>query len=153
MAIIFQMCCRKDCVEYLNLVFGATEESSTYWNTTLKKAVEKKFTFSTTIALREETNLKHYIFNIGTSADGRLLMLKRLLEMTGLRLDNRFMEHFARKPKQIDKRRTFLEEEHLVEVGERIKSMSIISHAQGYLLKVKGVEQGSVYHLKVHTFS
>eukprot|EP01119_Soliformovum_irregulare_P007976 TRINITY_DN2065_c0_g1_i20.p1 TRINITY_DN2065_c0_g1~~TRINITY_DN2065_c0_g1_i20.p1 ORF type:complete len:545 (+),score=110.97 TRINITY_DN2065_c0_g1_i20:1188-2822(+) len=134
---------RQVCLDYLNLLLGDTLQSRQHWNTTLRKFIESKFSFSVTVALKEEPDLKAYLRKQRIGINGISVLLSRLQHMAGLTLDPNWTHRYAQSAKGSP-----LEEEHLVEMKERIKSMSIIDHAQGYLLKLKGVEQGSVPYLR-----
>lgn len=140
---------RRDCVQYLNLLFAPTEESSKYWGTTLRHSIETKFSFSSLELSEKHQDFKAYVCGKSPSGiNGRLQMMKKIQEMTGLRLDQRFMRDLTNDPEYLDSQPTLIEEDHLAEMSERIKSMSIISHAQGYLLVLKGIDSGSVHHFK-----
>lgn len=146
--------------EFLNVVFGSSEKSSIFWNSKLKNHIEQKFLFSVDSILNLCGNssfkqfLSHFIGLSSTSSssqitDGRIIILQRLEKMIGLKIKSSVLKQIKANSHLLDKMKTIFDEQDLKELGERIKTMDIVAQAEGFLLKCKGIEEGSPRHLKM----
>ena len=132
---------RRLIISYLNLVLGDSEASEEYWNYNIKKAIQK--TFEQGMSEQESSvahSLKSSLSNFSNDkVDGKLLLFLRLQKMTGLRFTTRINEEFTNNPNNWAPRGAQpLDETDLEDIGLRVKHMNIISHAQGFVLQMKG---------------
>ena len=132
---------RRLVISYLNLVLGDSEASEEYWNNNLKRAIQRTFIGGLSDQeINEAYSLKSSLNNFSNDrVDGKLLLFLRLQKMTGLRFTNRINEEFTQNPNNWAPRGAQpLDETDLEDIGLRVKHMNIISHAQGFVLQMKG---------------
>lgn len=132
---------RRLVISYLNLVLGDSEASEEYWNGNLKKSLQRTFVEGLSEQESNEAySLKSSLNNFSNDrVDGKLLLFLRLQKMTGLRFTNRINDEFTQNPNNWAPRGAQpLDETDLEDIGLRVKHMNIISHAQGFVLQMKG---------------
>jgi hypothetical protein len=124
---------RRLVIDYLNLIFGNTKESDLYWNRWLKSDIQMNFLDALTEEeAAPEFNLK---LRMGTwsgaiSIDFLTQVFERVKKMLGLQFNHRQFNFLAEQP---------FDDTDLESIGERVKHMNIIAHAQGFFYHVKGL--------------
>eukprot|EP01094_Clydonella_sp_ATCC50884_P028131 TRINITY_DN834_c1_g2_i1.p1 TRINITY_DN834_c1_g2~~TRINITY_DN834_c1_g2_i1.p1 ORF type:complete len:608 (-),score=212.39 TRINITY_DN834_c1_g2_i1:186-1817(-) len=136
---------RRLVLNYLNLVFGSAPSSSRYWDTKLKNDLVKKFNGlrlrQGSLKFKEVTEF--LISNSpGLVHDWRWVLLSRLARMLGLRMDTGIMEQLSTNRNGMWECVQPISRLALLEIGERVKHMNIISHAEGTLLMMTGIRDG-----------
>jgi len=120
--------------DYLNLVFGETPKSSAYWDKVLAKEVCVKFE-GLTLPVGDGRSVKELVCK--SRAESKQQLLVRVQKMMGLQFCARAEREFASGNKL--EQAAPINRRDLEQIGERVKHMNIISHAEGYLLMVKGM--------------
>lgn len=124
---------RRLLINQMNLFFGATKNSDRYWDEMLKSDVQTNFPES--LSPEEESPEFHLKLRKNSEIDTEFLycLFTKITQMMGMK--------FAFGP---SRESNFLNPEpfddtDLETIGEHVKHMNIISHAQGYFYHVKGL--------------
>jgi len=131
---------RRVVVEYLNVVFGNSKASTTYWDEQLKCEVNAMYPEALS---PDELEFAHFKELIVTLNDHSMqYIFKRVVKMTGLIMSKSYREEVLLDPDVFSERTSNqsepLDEIDLLEIGERVKHMNIVPIAQGYIHLVKG---------------
>lgn len=147
---------RRLLIDYLNLVFGSTKESDAYWNKWLKEDLtmnfenalsEKEMSPEFNLKVRlpapvTKSKLSSDISTVGPSAaaaasaagpvklDFVRSVFHRVRSMMGLVFVPRTFLFTLDKP---------FDDTDLESIGERVKHMNIVAHAQGFFYHIKGL--------------
>lgn len=122
-------------VDFLNLVFGQSDESTQFWNTTIKKYLHSKFCYNLNTA-----DLKVEMFSMCPGETGLHLCFLRLLEMTNMKISPRFLDQFSKQPAMFLNKKYIIHETDLLKIGFTTKQMNVVDFAQGFVLKARGDE-------------
>ena len=142
---------RKLVLDFLNEVFGTSQKSIDYWEQRIKKNLFQSFEGFTEDSIPFSSNQsfkskvispvwKKYLYS-KTEIDLRYVIILRLQKMFGLKFSSDAMKNFAISTKFDSP--TPINRTDLDQIGERIKHMNIISHAEGYLLMLSGIQSRS----------
>eukprot|EP00727_Mastigamoeba_balamuthi_P002391 m51a1_g12149 hypothetical protein (856) ;mRNA; f:1295-4715 len=74
---------------------------------------------------------------------GKLLLLTKFLELTGCKLSKRFLLTLGDCPSEFDAAMAGLKEKDIKRVEERVKDLSIVDSAQGFVSKLSSTAQSS----------
>jgi hypothetical protein len=122
-------------VDFLNLVFGQSLESTSFWNTTIKSYLASKFCYS-----RTTSDLKHDLFSMCPGENGLQICFLRLLEMTKMKVAPRLLDQFSKNPANFLSKKNIIHETDLLKIGFTTKQMNVVDFAQGFVLKARGDE-------------
>lgn len=121
-------------IEFLNLVFGNTPESTKYWNGDLKDLLLTQFPES----LFPEETVPNFELKTSLNAFSLTLLLKRLQAMMGINFSKSLQLLLSKEDNSVlFSQSSPFHFTDLIEIGERMKFLNIIAHAQGYLYKMK----------------
>lgn len=123
---------RRLVIDFLNLVFGNNKDSDVYWNKYIKEDLIANFTDP----LSEQELEESYPLKVRTK-EGELddtfinRVFERVQKMMGLQFaQSRSFNFHTEKP---------FNDADLESIGERVKQMNIISHAQGFFYQINGL--------------
>ena len=127
-------------VKYLNLVFGKSRQSTTYWNTVLKNELRTKFCVSGLIT-GELFPLKIILHAWDTPCiEPASMLFERVCSLTGLKLSPLAeVKYTGNRIKQAFASRHPFDDTDLAEIGEQIKHMNIVAEALGSYYHYKGI--------------
>jgi tetratricopeptide (TPR) repeat protein len=157
-------------IDHLNLVFGDSQESTTYWNTELKKLIMARFES----ALSPEEMSEQYCLKNAISQsfegliDGKCLLFKKLSAEVGLQWQPATHHAFSENPKVYNFAHPLDEAD--LELQAVVKTMNIgtvfwwifltllAQHSEGFVLKLKaskrtGEESIRLYKLAILKFT
>lgn len=124
---------RRLVIDYLNLVFGNTKNSDEYWDEWLKKDL----LFNFTDPLSEEESQPSFHLKVRVKGTDELdvkflsRVFERVVKMMGLQFSqSRIYIFTTEKP---------FNDADLESIGERVKQMNIMAHAQGFFYQVNGL--------------
>ncbi|MDP2436342.1 MAG: hypothetical protein Q8P67_11400 [archaeon] len=133
---------RRMIVSNLNLLFGKSPSSTQFWETELRRSVTEKFEgLDEIFHTLPMDHLVHLTFpdSSDSGSSGRFLLFKRIAPLLGLKMSQEFLMELRDNPRRLyDQGRPFSQND-LQEVVERTKTISLISHAHGYLLMHRGI--------------
>ncbi len=105
--------------------------SQEYWDATVKPALSEQFYV-------EPPRLRERLWTVGEGKkDLRVCVLDRICEMTGLRLDGSFHEALGRNSRGIFGQKQAFDEHDVVDIGDRVKSLDVLSAAQAYVQRTR----------------
>lgn len=122
-------------VDFLNLVFGNSPESTSFWNTTIASYLTSKFCYSITT-----TDLKHDLFSSCPGENGLQICFLRLMEMTNMKVAPRLLDQLAKNPTSLLSKKYIIHETDLLKIGFTTKQMNVVDFAQGFVLRARGDE-------------
>mmetsp|Transcript_25879 Transcript_25879/g.36402 ORF Transcript_25879/g.36402 Transcript_25879/m.36402 type:complete len:629 (-) Transcript_25879:2-1888(-) len=144
-------------IDQLNLIFGDRPQSHTFWNTVLKHRVAAKFqqAFSDDEFNAEDMMGSMFATQGSPSQDPRCLLFARVCDMLGLVFSPN-VQRACVEPSIFQFQFPF-DEIDLIEIKETVKHMNIVSHAEGFVLKIKasrkrGEEAKRLYRLAIDCF-
>eukprot|EP00029_Vermamoeba_vermiformis_P008493 TRINITY_DN3992_c0_g1_i1.p1 TRINITY_DN3992_c0_g1~~TRINITY_DN3992_c0_g1_i1.p1 ORF type:complete len:924 (-),score=198.60 TRINITY_DN3992_c0_g1_i1:32-2803(-) len=126
---------RRLVIDYFNLVFGNTKNSDSYWDDFLKKDLLINFPASLhTAEATKDHNLKPRIVDVKVSdvVDQKFMncLFEKVRKMMALGFTNRQYNFNLEQP---------FDDTDLDAIGERVKHMNIMAHAQGFFYHMKGL--------------
>jgi Flp pilus assembly protein TadD len=136
----------------LNRVLGASPQADRFWEK-LGVAVAEKFDVSLDVVLKvfdPTLSVRRFLSTVPhfSTSDGRLLLLHRLLDLTGIRLRSHLLKMLHHNPTRMDFRAEIVAYEDIKELAPRSKPMAIVSRAQGFMSLSHGLEEGNVNSFK-----
>ncbi|PRP86383.1 hypothetical protein PROFUN_05524 [Planoprotostelium fungivorum] len=145
-------------IRTLNILFGDHSMSTEEWNGTLRQKVKNKFAFG----LTDEELSEGYDFKAAFSAslpdviDGKCLLFKRITEQCGFSFSPTTKQAFEENEAVYRFQRP-LDETDLEALDVRVKSMNIVQHSEGFILKLKASkrtehESERLFHLAISKF-
>jgi len=125
---------RRLVIDYLNLVFGNHNLSDKYWNGWLKKDLIVNFTDALTPEEEaEEFDLKprkRFVNTLIVDQDFMAFLFDRVRKMMNMRFSSRLFNFNLQQP---------FDDTDLESIGERVKHMNIVAHAEGFFYHMKGL--------------
>lgn len=126
---------RRLVIDYFNLVFGNTKNSDSYWDDFLKKDLLINFPASLhTAEATKDHNLKPRIaeMKVTNVIDQKFMncLFEKVRKMMALGFTNRQYNFNLEQP---------FDDTDLDAIGERVKHMNIMAHAQGFFYHMKGL--------------
>ena len=126
-------------VSSLNLLFGQSAMSLRFWGDDLRRRIVDKFEGLDAI-------FRHLPpFSLLTSRSEqeahpeRVLLFRRIAPRLGLKMSPEFLQDLADNPQRLHSQDRPFSQSDLLEIVERTKTLSLISHAHGYLLLNRGL--------------
>lgn len=127
---------RRLVIDYFNLVFGNNKNSDSYWNDFLKKDLLINFPSSLhTAEAKKDHNLKPRVLElkkVSDMIDQTFIhcLFEKVRKMMALAFTNRQYNFNLEQP---------FDDTDLDGIGERVKHMNIMAHAQGFFYHMKGL--------------
>ncbi len=151
---------RKLVVDYLNLLFGESDESDVYWNTVIRKNVMTNFYDA--LSLQEAADgffLKPTLtYFSGEDVDGKYLLFMRIAAMSGLEMSHALLRDLQERPNAWAPRGNEpFDDVDLISISTRTKHMGIINQvciccvALEYHLTVFFKTIGYNYMMRAHS--
>eukprot|EP01119_Soliformovum_irregulare_P021101 TRINITY_DN6964_c0_g1_i1.p1 TRINITY_DN6964_c0_g1~~TRINITY_DN6964_c0_g1_i1.p1 ORF type:complete len:1087 (+),score=286.12 TRINITY_DN6964_c0_g1_i1:199-3459(+) len=145
-------------IDQFNLIFSETAQSRTHWKTVLKDLLLSKFENSLdddelNINLKTLLPCTKHAFRL---KDGRCILFKKISKNLGLVFTEATQRSCLENPNFFEFQQPF-DETDLEDIQERIKHMNIVSHSEGFVLKMKASkkfkdESLRLYHLAIDKF-
>ena len=131
-------------IEFLNVVFGSDNSSHDWWKKELPEYLElyfsiKAFPFVDRSKASLDYRAEIFGLNDGSSRSGREFLFRRIVKLTGLRFSKEAFKKFQGQVKWNFKEP--LELLDLVEMGDRVKDMDIVSSSQGNFFQYKSLQE------------
>ena len=139
--IIKQVPYRKLTVEYLNLIFGNSDEHRTWWQSTLPPLLSLYFNISSNPSLLNATDLRQAIFLSSEKNIRRDSLFRRVTQLTALRFSEESTQKISMGCGATHDPVVMLD---LIEIGDRVKPMDIVSLYQGNFYLFKSLAAGGV---------
>ena len=122
-------------VDYLNLLFGNSLESNTYWNSEIKKSISDQYPMSLSDdELLSIFNLKSYI----SENDGFCLLFISLIRSTSIKFTTQAYLEFSTNPMSFQFERP-IDETDIEELSAKSKHIGLIDTSMGFYLKDKAM--------------
>ncbi len=121
---------RKLVVDYLNLLFGESDQSDVYWNTVIRKNVMANFYDALS---RDERSEGFFLkptltYFSGEDVDGKYLLFMRIAAMSGLEMSLALLKDLQEKPNAWAPRGNEpFDDVDLISISTRTKHMGIIN--------------------------
>jgi tetratricopeptide (TPR) repeat protein len=140
---------RRLIVTYLNLLFGCAEQSRQF-HAEMCVIVEQKFEGGGG-GDDAEPPLRHLYANLDSidelispsngSQRGRTMLFRRIESALGLKMSSDFQRELSVNPSRLYNQGRPFSQLDLDEVGERLKTLTIINHAHGYVMLMRGLSR------------
>eukprot|EP00008_Paramoeba_atlantica_P015514 CAMPEP_0201498548 /NCGR_PEP_ID=MMETSP0151_2-20130828/71691_1 /ASSEMBLY_ACC=CAM_ASM_000257 /TAXON_ID=200890 /ORGANISM="Paramoeba atlantica, Strain 621/1 / CCAP 1560/9" /LENGTH=330 /DNA_ID=CAMNT_0047890205 /DNA_START=6 /DNA_END=995 /DNA_ORIENTATION=- len=124
---------RQLAINFLNLVFGASAQQMEWWKETLPSLLSLHFNIHTVPSVVSDIRWEILFADNGQS---RLSLFRRVIDLTGLVMTPKAMETFQGVPTFVKEPVSMLD---VLEMGDRVKSMDIVSLSQGNFLLFKSL--------------
>src|SRR3990167_11307817 len=136
---------KREIVARLNILFGNTRNSLLHWNTRVYPVLLEKYEiYSSNKQHSFGRSLKEEVSSIEIGrVNGRWLLLRRISEYLGIEFANKTWLANANTSEKLFSYRKPFEETDFSEMKDIVKSLDMIAHATGFVLKMKALLSGS----------
>jgi len=126
--------------ELMNDIFSTSQTSEDYWRQVLRPHAEKKFDF--VITDKQDVDMKQLMKLPPQAGSSLFLMFLRFKKLTGIDFSSKEAKKIRSNSEEFFSQKVIFNSHNVKGIGQRVKHMSIVNVALGYIYKLQANASG-----------